>query len=83
MRRLRAVRSQVDRSVFAGFRFPAEVITLAVRWYLRYGLSYRDLEELPGERGVGVDHVGVSRCGSESQYESQCGVHASELLEDT
>jgi len=67
--------------VFAGFRFPPEVITLAVRWYPRYGLSYRDLEELLGERGVGVDHVGVSRCGSESQYESQWGVHASELLE--
>ncbi|CAN5839150.1 hypothetical protein BH23ACT2_BH23ACT2_15990 [soil metagenome] len=26
---------------FAGFRFPPEVILLAVRWYLRYGLSYR------------------------------------------
>jgi transposase-like protein len=33
-------------SVFAGFRFPPEVITVAVRWYLRYGLSYRDVEEL-------------------------------------
>lgn len=29
-------------SVFAGFRFPPEVITLAGRWYLRFGLSYRD-----------------------------------------
>jgi hypothetical protein len=29
----------VSRSAFAGFRFPAEVITVAVRWYLRYGLS--------------------------------------------
>ena len=33
-------------SGFTGFRFPPEVILLAVRWYLRYGLSYRDLEEL-------------------------------------
>ena len=33
-------------SGFAGFRFPAEIIMLAVRWYLRYGLSYRDVEEL-------------------------------------
>ena len=31
---------EVDRSAFAGFRFPPEVITVAVRWYLRYGLSY-------------------------------------------
>ena len=42
----------VSRSAFAGFRFPAEVITVAVRWYLRYGLSYRDVEELLAERGV-------------------------------
>ena len=33
-------------SAFAGFRFPREVIAVAVRWYLRYGLSYRDVEEL-------------------------------------
>ena len=48
-------------SVFAGFRFPPEVITIAVRWYLRYGLSYRDVEELLAERGVTVDHVTVYR----------------------
>ena len=51
----------VERSAFAGFRFPPEVITVAVRWYLRYGLSYRDVEELLAERGVGVDHVSVYR----------------------
>jgi len=44
-------------SVFAGFRFPPEVISVAVRWYLRYGLSYRDVEELLAERGITVDHV--------------------------
>ena len=48
-------------SPFAGFRFPREVISLAVRWYLRYGLSYRDVEELLAERGVTVDHVTVCR----------------------
>ena len=46
-----------DRSAFAGYRFPPEVILLAARWYLRFGLSYRDLEELLAERGVVVDHV--------------------------
>ena len=51
----------VDRSAFAGFRFPPEVIVVAVRWYLRYGLSYRDVEELLVERGVEVDHVTVYR----------------------
>jgi transposase-like protein len=34
---------------------------LAVRWYLRFGLSYRDVEELLAERGVEVDHVTVYR----------------------
>ena len=34
---------------------------LAVRWYLRCGLSYRDLEELLAERGVTVDHVTLYR----------------------
>ena len=51
----------IERSAFAGFRFPAEVIVVAVRWYLRYGLSYRDVEELLAERGVEVDHVTVYR----------------------
>ena len=48
-------------SVFAGFRFPPEVISLAVRWYLRYGLSYRDVGELLAERGITVDHVTIYR----------------------
>jgi transposase, IS6 family len=34
---------------------------VAVRWYLRYGLSYRDVEELLAERGIEVDHVTVYR----------------------
>ena len=34
---------------------------LAVRWYLRFGLSYRDVEELLAERGIDVDHVTVHR----------------------
>jgi transposase-like protein len=45
------------RSAFAGFRFPADVILVAVRWYL----SYRDVEELLLERGIEVDHVTVYR----------------------
>jgi hypothetical protein len=49
------------RSAFAGYPFPPEVITLAVRWYLRFGLSYRDVEELLAERGIEVDHVSIYR----------------------
>jgi transposase, IS6 family len=51
----------VPSSAFAAFRFPSEIIVLAVRWYLRYGLSYRDVEELLGERGIEVDHVTIYR----------------------
>jgi IS6 family transposase len=57
----RPARVSAPRSGFAGFRFPPEVITLAVRWYLRYGLSYRDVEELLAERGITVDHVTIYR----------------------
>ena len=50
-----------DRSAFAGYRFPPEVIILAVRWHLRYGLSYGDVEELLTERNIEVDHVTIHR----------------------
>jgi hypothetical protein len=45
----------------AGYRFPREVIAVAVRWYLRYGLSYGDFEELLAGRGIEVDHVAIYR----------------------
>src|SRR6266496_5975980 len=61
MRTRRPRAAPIARSAFAGFRFPADVIVLAVRWYLRFGLSYRDVEELLVERGVEVDHVTVDR----------------------
>jgi transposase-like protein len=51
------VTSRRATSVFAGFRVPPEVISAAIRCYLRYGLSYRDVEELLAERGITVDHV--------------------------
>jgi transposase-like protein len=60
-RDLRETGAVTSSSVFAGFRFPSEVISVAVRWYLRYGLSYRDVEELLAERGVTVDHVTIYR----------------------
>jgi transposase-like protein len=61
MKRRRRRPPVVVLSGFAGFRFPAEVIMLAVRWYLPYGLPYLDLEELLAERGVEVDHVSIYR----------------------
>jgi transposase, IS6 family len=59
--RRRHCRLPAPRSSFAGFRFPPEVIIVAVRWYLRYGLSYRDVKELLAERGIRVDHVTIYR----------------------
>jgi len=59
--RRRSARVPAPRSSFAGFRFPPDVIMVAVRWYLRYGLSYRDVEELLAERGITVDHVTIYR----------------------
>ena len=61
MRSCRPRPAPAARSAFAGFRFPPDVIVVAVRWYLRFGLSYRDVEELLIERGVEVDHVTVYR----------------------
>ena len=55
------IKSTLGSKPPAGYRFPREVIAVAVRWYLRYGLSYRDVEELLAERGVIVDHVTVYR----------------------
>jgi len=53
--------AQLKSPVFAGDRFPPEVILLAVRWYVRFSLSYRDLGELLAERGIEVDHVTLYR----------------------
>jgi transposase-like protein len=61
MRTRRPGPAPATRSAFAGFRFPSDVIVLAVRWYQCFGLSYRDVEELLTERGVEVDHVTVYR----------------------
>jgi transposase, IS6 family len=55
------IRSGAASSPPAGYRFPRAVIAVGVRWYLRYGLSYRDVEELLSERGIEVDHVTIYR----------------------
>jgi IS6 family transposase len=50
-----------DPPLFKWRHFEADIILCAVRWYLRYALSYRDVEELLRERGVWVDHTTVFR----------------------
>jgi IS6 family transposase len=52
------------RSISGRFKwrqFEPEVILLAVGWYLRFWLSYRDVEALLQERGISVDHVTLWR----------------------
>ncbi|MDO9141596.1 MAG: IS6 family transposase, partial [Methylobacter sp.] len=46
---------------FKGAQFPKEVILFAVFFYVRYGVSYRDVEEIMEERGVTVDHATLNR----------------------
>src|ERR1700761_263194 len=48
-------------ALFKWRQFEPEVILLAVGWYLRFSLSYRDVEELLAERGIAVDHVTLWR----------------------
>ncbi len=46
---------------FKGCHFPKCTVLQSVYWYLRYALSYRDIEELIQERGVDVDHATLQR----------------------
>ena len=46
---------------FKGAHYPKSVILFAVFFYLRYPVSYRDLEEIMQERGVDVDHATLNR----------------------
>lgn len=48
-------------SIFKRRRLPVEIILLWVRWYRKYGISYRDLAEMTCERGVEVDPSPIFR----------------------
>jgi transposase-like protein len=48
-------------SDFKGRHFEGEIVLWAVRWYCRYGVSYRDLEQMMGERGVTIEHSTIYR----------------------
>jgi len=70
MRTRRVRPDPIPRRAFACFCFPPEVIVLSVRWYLRFGLSHRDVEELLAEAAststtwqccIGGDRVRAAR----------------------
>lgn len=48
-------------SLFKRRRFPVEIILLCVRWYCKYGISYRDLAEMMQERGINVNPSTIFR----------------------
>jgi transposase-like protein len=50
-----------NQNPFKWRHFESEIILLCVRWYLRYSLSYRNLEEMMLERGLHVDHTTIYR----------------------
>ena len=47
--------------VFKRLHYPFDVMLMCVRWYVAYGLSVRNLEEMMAERGIEVDHSTVHR----------------------
>jgi transposase, IS6 family len=64
-------------SPFKWRHFEGQIILLCVRWYLRYCLSYRDLEEMMAERGLQVDHTTIYRWVQKyaPELEKRCKPH--------
>jgi transposase-like protein len=58
---VRCIVARKRPALFRGRHFEDAIILLCVRWYLRYSLTYRDLEEIMAERGLSVDHVTIWR----------------------
>src|SRR3546814_4274457 len=58
-------------TLFRSRHFQGDVILWAVRWYCRYPISNRDLEEMLAERGISVDHTTIYRRSEEHTSELQ------------
>lgn len=56
-------------NVFKWRYFQSVIILQCVRWYLKYGISYRELEEMMKERGISVDHSTIYRWVVEYAHE--------------
>ena len=77
---------------FSNRHFKSDIIMMAMRWYLSYSLSYREVEELLLERGVSVDHSTVQRWGERDAGElesifqkkhKRCGAYISWRMDET
>jgi transposase, IS6 family len=66
-----------EQHPFKWRHFRVDIILLCVRWYLRYSLSYRDLEEIMLERGLHVDHTTIYRWVQQyaPEMEKRCRPH--------
>jgi len=51
----------MPENAFKWKHFAGEIILQRARWYLKYALSYRNLEEIMAERGINVDHTTIMR----------------------
>ena len=69
--------SYAPTSLFKWHHFAPEIIVCGVRWYLRYALSYRDIEGRLLERGLHVDHTTVFRWGQRyaPELDKRCRRH--------
>jgi transposase-like protein len=67
----------ISDSPFKWHHFEGQIILLCVRWYLRYCLSYRDLEEMMAERGLHLDHTTIYRWVQQyaPELEQRCQPH--------
>ena len=52
-----------ETDLFKWRHYESEIILICIRWYLRYALSYRDLDEMMQERGLSLDHTTIYRWG--------------------
>ena len=57
---------------FKGRHFQRDIILWAVRWYCKYGISYRELQEMLAERGVNVDHSTIYRWVQRLKWKNGC-----------
>jgi transposase, IS6 family len=56
-------------ALIKGRHFEAEIIVLCVPWYLRFGLSFRNLEEIMAERSLTIDHVTIWRWSKDDEWQ--------------
>ncbi len=74
---------KTTQPLFAWRHFEAEILVLCVRWYLRYALSSRDLEEIMAQRGLSVDHTTIYRWVQRyaPEREKRCRPHLTEMTD--